>query len=113
MELEIRGLGLQSTPDLKRYVGRRLRHTLRSFHIDRVTVRLIRDHGRGRHATQSLRRGCVPAGSPAIPCERSTRVDSRCMREGRFPDEAGALTWGETCAPPLSYRPGCTNAVWP
>lgn len=51
MELDIRGLGLQPTPVFKRYVERRLRHALRSFDIDRVTVRLIRDHGRGRQAT--------------------------------------------------------------
>jgi hypothetical protein len=46
MELDIRGLGLRPTPVFKGYVERRLRHALRSFDIDRVTVRLIRDHGR-------------------------------------------------------------------
>jgi ribosome-associated translation inhibitor RaiA len=51
MELSIRGLGLRPTPVLKRYVERRLRHVLRSFDIDRVIVRLIRDRGRGRRDT--------------------------------------------------------------
>ena len=55
MELTIRGLGLHPTPAFKRYVERRLRHALRSFDIDRVTVRLLRDHGGGSGATYRCR----------------------------------------------------------
>ncbi len=54
MELDIRGLGLEPTPVFRRDIERRLRHGLRPFdsRLERVTVRLIRDHGRGRHATR-------------------------------------------------------------
>ena len=62
MELNIRGLGLEPTPAFKRYIERRLRHTLRSFDIDRVTVRLIRDHGRGRRATHCCDVAVSPLG---------------------------------------------------
>jgi len=51
MVLDIRGLGLKPTPVFKRYIERRLRHALRAFDIDRITVRLIRGHGLGRRAT--------------------------------------------------------------
>lgn len=52
MTLDIRGLGIRPTHVLRGYIERRLRHALRSLDIDRITVRLIRDHGHGRHATR-------------------------------------------------------------
>ena len=50
MELNIRGRGLQPTPPFRDYVERQLRHAFHAFDIDRATVRLIRDHGRGPRA---------------------------------------------------------------
>ncbi len=54
MELEIRGLGLEPTPVFRRDIERRLRHGLRRFdaHLERVTVRLFSDPGRGRHSSR-------------------------------------------------------------
>jgi ribosome-associated translation inhibitor RaiA len=52
MEFDIRGRGLHPTPVLRRYIERRLRYALRPFELDRVTVRLTREGGRGRSATQ-------------------------------------------------------------
>lgn len=52
MELDIRGLGLEPTPALRRDIARRLHRSLRSFdtRVERVTLRLARHPGRSRHA---------------------------------------------------------------
>jgi hypothetical protein len=55
MELMIRERGLHPTPTFKRYFQRRLRHALRSFDVDRVTVRLLRNPRAGRHASYNCR----------------------------------------------------------
>lgn len=89
MELEIRGLGLQPTPVFKRYVERRLRHALRSFDIDRVTVRLVRGHGRGREARRcqvavspyglEMLRVNETHGSLRVACERAASQARRAL----------------------------------
>jgi ribosome-associated translation inhibitor RaiA len=90
MELDVRGLGLQPTPVFKRYIQRRLRHALRSFDIDRATVRLIRDHGRGRrgahrcqvavssHGRESVRVN-ETHGSIRVACARATSQIRRAL----------------------------------
>lgn len=54
MDLEIRGLGLDPTPMLRHDIERQLRHGLRRFdsRLERVTVRLFRADGHGRHASR-------------------------------------------------------------
>ena len=90
MKLDIRGLGLRPTHVLKRYIERRLRHALRSFDIERITVRLIRDHGHGRHATRRCQvavssRGLEPLlvnevhGSLRVACSRAVAKTKRTL----------------------------------
>jgi ribosomal subunit interface protein len=56
MELDVRGLRLETTPVFRRYVERRLRRALRSFtdRVERITIRLTQNQGRGRRGI----RGC-------------------------------------------------------
>lgn len=90
MELSIRGLGLRPTPVFKRYIERRLRHVLRSFDIDRVTVRLIRNGGRGSGNTHHCdvavsMPGLAPLrvneshGSIRAACSRATAQTKRAV----------------------------------
>jgi hypothetical protein len=68
MELDIRARGLDPTPGLRRDIEVRLRRHLGPFEarVQRVTVQLIRDHGRGRHAAHGCLLTVSPRGIPPL-----------------------------------------------
>lgn len=76
MELDIRGLGLEPTPVLRRDIERRLRRGLRAFdpRLERVTVRLIRDKGRGRHASRRCQVTVAARGLAPLRVAESSRT---------------------------------------
>ena len=76
MELEIRGLGLEPTPVFRRDIERRLRHGLRRFdaHLERVTVRLSREPGRGRHSSRRCQVTVDVRGLPPLRVAESCRT---------------------------------------
>jgi ribosome-associated translation inhibitor RaiA len=113
MELNIRAIGLHPTPAFKHYVERRLRHGLRSFAIDHVTVRLIRDHGRGRRTAHCCQVAVASQGlellrvnethnSICVACVRAAnktrRMLVRLLHRARRPSRAerGATIWHDT-----------------
>lgn len=89
MELDIRGLGLDPTPALRRDVERRLRRSFRSFdaRIERVSVQLVREHGRssrgpGRCVITVSASGLEPVRARQV--NRSLRIAcSRAITQAR------------------------------
>ena len=63
MKLHIHGSGIRPTGVLKRYIQRRISRALRSFDIDRATVRVLRSRGHSRHGTHRCE---VALSSPGL-----------------------------------------------
>ena len=107
MELDIRGLGIRPTRVLKRHIERRLRRALRSFDIDRATVRLLRDHGHSRHGTHRCDVSLsAPGFAPLLVKERHGSIRVACSRAAAQAKRALVRTAQRARRSPRSGRGG-------